>query len=280
MSNYNNDINENGTSGSILSNNEDRVKKTWEITPTGIGLNADITFQWNSTQQGSSFSSSNAVIKKNIGGVGQAWNGVTSGSVSGSGPFNITATGVATFSKFAVSGDAPLPVELTSFTGTSTKNGNALLTWHTSSELDNEGFSVLKSGDGETFREIAFIYGNGTTNQSQAYEYIDKSFDNSAYYKLNQKDFDGDSNLSKELAVFPNPITDQITIRIPESLRDQNVNLSVISIDGKFVKQFNGSINKSNVEINQFFSQLDKGIYILTFEVQSELIKRIEIIKQ
>lgn len=286
-----NDVFENGTSGGVIVNNESWVKKTWEITPTGSGLNTNIIFQWNSGDTGSSYNTSNALVKKNIGGAGQSWNDVTSGIVSGSGPYSIIASGITTFSKFAISGDALLPVELTGFSGKSTKEGNALLQWNTASELDNEGFSILKSTDGLFFEEIDFIDGKGTTSRTTNYQFIDKLFNNSAYYRLKQLDFNGDSelsntifvfdsNISDKIQIFPNPVEDQINIKIPESLDDQSMIISILSIDGKRISDLKGNISKSAIEINQLFNQLDKGIYILTFSIKSEVIKRFEIIKQ
>ena len=47
----------------------------------------------------------------------------------------------------------PLPVELISFTGESTKNG-VLLEWSTASEKDNDRFELERSQDGQTFTKV------------------------------------------------------------------------------------------------------------------------------
>ena len=285
-----NDIYENGTSGSVIGNVENWVKKTWEISPTGSGLNTDITFQWNSSQEGSTFNSSNAVVQKNIGGVGQSWNAITSGTVNGSGPFTITTTGVTTFSKFGVSGSTPLPVELITFSGKVNSEGNAHLKWQTGSETDNEGFAILKSPNGIDFTEIDFILGNGTTSTTKNYEYIDKSFESQAYYQLHQKDFNNDSeksniifvfdsNLSNEFSVYPNPVSDEVFVKIPDSIGDGSIKISIVGIDGRLITEFTGNAEETKSEIRKTFSGLKNGIYVLNFSIASEVIRQIEVIK-
>lgn len=286
-----NDIYENGTSGSVLANVENWVKKTWEITPTGSNLNTDITFQWNASEHGSSFSPSSAVVQKNIGGAGQTWNEINSGSVSGTGPYTITTTGVTTFSKFGVSGNTPLPVELTSFSGKTNADGNAYLQWQTASETDNEGFAILKSSDGYHFNEIEFITGSGTTTDAHSYEFLDESFKSSAYYKLQQRDFSGDSemshiifvfdpNVSNEFLVYPNPVSDEIYVKIPESIGDGNIKISIVGIDGRVITEFNGKPQEAKAKISKTFRRLESGIYVLNFAIANQILRQMEIIKQ
>ncbi|MGB3467960.1 MAG: alpha-amylase domain-containing protein, partial [Cyclobacteriaceae bacterium] len=166
-----NDIYENGTTGDVVTGISNWVRKTWEITPTTSGVNANITFQWNASEEGEDFINGNAIVQKNIGGAGEGWNEVVSGTVSGSNPYLITATDVSTFSKFGILGDATLPVALTRFVGKAQNNSEAVLHWETSSESDNSGFSIEKSADGGTYSEVGFAVGKGSTTSVSEYSF-------------------------------------------------------------------------------------------------------------
>ena len=86
-----------------------------------------------------------------------------------------------------------LPVELVSFDVTPINNQYAQLEWVTASEINNDGFEVLRSVDGETFRYIGWVNGNGNQTTIHKYTYEDYSIDKGItyYYQLKQIDYDG-----------------------------------------------------------------------------------------
>ena len=59
-----------------------------------------------------------------------------------------------------------LPVELIDFDGEKVKSG-VQLTWATSSELNNDFFTLERSLDGQNFEAIAEVGGMGTSNEKQ-----------------------------------------------------------------------------------------------------------------
>lgn len=130
-----------------------------------------------------------------------------------------------------------LPVKLTSFTGKVLQYGNSL-TWITASELNNAGFEIERSMDGENFEQIAFVKGNGTTALANKYEYIDYGASN-AYYRLKQVDYDGQFDYSSvikvgedialQVAVSPNPFTDMINVTSNELIES----IEVMDVTGK-----------------------------------------------
>jgi hypothetical protein len=85
-----------------------------------------------------------------------------------------------------------LPVTLSSFTALVDKN-NVQLFWTTETELNNTGFRVERMNTKEnTWKEIWFIAGRGTTNEPQNYTFTDKKLQTSAYkYRLKQIDYNG-----------------------------------------------------------------------------------------
>jgi hypothetical protein len=86
----------------------------------------------------------------------------------------------------------PLPIELLSFTGNKIDNYN-YIEWTTSSEINNDYFTLERSNDGESWKRIYYISGAGNSNQKIMYNFKDYEFKKYInYYKLTQVDFDGE----------------------------------------------------------------------------------------
>ena len=112
-----------------------------------------------------------------------------------------------------------LPVELSSFTA-SVKNRDVNLNWITISEENNAGYDIERSARPNEWSKIAFVKGNGTTNESKNYFFTDKGLSTGKYkYRLKQTDYNGNYeyfNLSNEIIIgvpekynlsqnYPNP---------------------------------------------------------------------------
>ncbi|MEO8513016.1 MAG: T9SS type A sorting domain-containing protein [Ignavibacteria bacterium] len=91
--------------------------------------------------------------------------------------------------------DGSLPVTLSEFTGVI--NGrNITLNWQTSGEINNAGFDVqrqiIKENVSGNWENIAYVHGNGTTNQPVNYTFEDKNLNSGKYkYRLKQTDYNG-----------------------------------------------------------------------------------------
>ena len=143
--------------------------------------------------------------------------------------------------------DNPLPVELVSFNAT--QNGNNVdLTWTTSGENNNYGFSVERSA-GSVWNELGFVSGKGTVNTPSHYEFTDRNLSSGILrYRLKQIDFNGNFEffeLSEAVTIgvpnnffleqnYPNPFNPVTTIAfgIPEA---GNVTLKVFDMSGREV---------------------------------------------
>lgn len=91
---------------------------------------------------------------------------------------------------------APLPIELSSFTGEYGERGN-LLKWETATEKNNSYFDIERSTDGVDWEKISNVPGAGTTLEPQYYSVYDNSFEHTVnYYRLKQADHDGVEKLS------------------------------------------------------------------------------------
>jgi hypothetical protein len=88
---------------------------------------------------------------------------------------------------------SPLPVELLEFNVNTVDNQFIRLDWATASEINNDGFEVLRSTDGVNFERIAWIGGNGNSTEINEYVFNDRGVDKGItyYYQLKQIDYDG-----------------------------------------------------------------------------------------
>ncbi len=87
-------------SDGISNTTNGAVNATWDIAETTAGgSNVNVTLGWNASQQNGTFSLADAKVGHFVNG---AWTEENSGSVTGSGPYTISATGISSFSPFAV----------------------------------------------------------------------------------------------------------------------------------------------------------------------------------
>ena len=124
-------------------------------------------------------------------------------------------------------GNNPLPVELTSFEAKAVRT-DALLTWSTASEKNNDHFAVERSFDGRTFVVVGQVAGHGSTSQAHDYRLTDfgvgARYQGTVYYRLKQVDADSTSQhspvrtvvftaeVAATVALYPNPAAATTTL--------------------------------------------------------------------
>ena len=101
--------------------------------------------------------------------------------------------------------DPPLPIQLSSFTGTPLSNGHVRLDWTTLSEINNYGFEVQRKRiEEENYVTLnnGFVPGHGTTNEPHTYTFTDSSATISRWnYRLKVIDLDGTVHYTDPVAV-------------------------------------------------------------------------------
>ncbi len=170
--------------------------------------------------------------------------------------------------------DVPLPIELSLFTSVVNDN-QVILNWTTSSETNNVQFQVERRSD-NTWENIGYIQGHGTTSTPKTYQYIDNNVQSGTYhYRLKQIDYNGNFeyyNLGNEVMVgvpdqfelkqnYPNPFnpTTKIQYRIP---LNGNVELKIFNMNGRELKTLINEYQSAGyymIEINA--SEFSSGIY-------------------
>jgi hypothetical protein len=160
--------------------------------------------------------------------------------------------------------DAPMPVELLSFSANVNEN-SVLLLWKTATELNNLGFKIERKSINGQWSKIGFVNGNGTSTVLNEYSFIDNNIASEKYsYRLKQIDINGSYNYSSSIEVdlvhphsfkleqnFPNPFNPSTSIRYSLGKRE-HVQLKIFDILGNQVAEL----------INEY---QDAGIYLLQF---------------
>ncbi|MBS1493866.1 MAG: T9SS type A sorting domain-containing protein [Bacteroidetes bacterium] len=212
------------------------------------------------------------ILKRNL--VNDSWTALTTtaaGTV-------LTASGLTSFSDFAIGGDLnnQLPVELSSFTS-SVSGKNVLLKWSTTMEENNSGFNIERRiRNTETWTNSGFVAGNGNSNTVKNYSFEDKNLSTGGYsYRLKQVDYNGNYryyDLTNEVIVgiptkfaisqnYPNPFNPSTKINY-ELPFDSKVSIKIFDITGREMASVVNEIQTAGYYTTNFnASFLSSGVY-------------------
>lgn len=174
---------------------------------------------------------------------------------------------------------ALLAVELSSFVATPNKQAS-LLRWTTSTEIDNDYFSIEWSTNGQQFQEIGKVQGAGNSYTALNYEFVHPAPAlGTNYYRLKAIEFDGDADYSAirlvqfeatkgELLLFPNPVHDQLSVNLSNTNLANSYSLQIRTMAGQLVLQ---NPNISTAELQAIdLSTLPTGAYVVLLESGEE----------
>jgi hypothetical protein len=175
-------------------------------------------------------------------------------------------------------GCVPFPVNLLSFKGEKNGNINAL-EWKTATELNNAGFELQRSADGNTFSAVTFIASkavNGNSTGVLTYQFDDiKPINGNNYYRLKQIDKDGKATYSNIVLIrgnrmnqlvvsnlYPNPTKKDATLILNSPAADK-VSIVITDVTGRVVFQKAASLITGDNLIQLPISQLGSGTYLV-----------------
>ena len=175
----------------------------------------------------------------------------------------------------------PLPITLLSFEA-ELDNTSIVISWKTSTEKNNDFFTIERSKNGLSFEIIEEIPGSGNSNTLMDYQaYDDSPIMGTSYYRLKQTDFDGkfeyfnliavNFSQNKEgicnLHIYPNPCIGSCKVDLKDCpLENNQVNVELFDALGK--KIVNRITPETNNNQNVSFhlntsNNLAPGIYII-----------------
>lgn len=224
---------------------------------------------------------------------GQTTSHTVTTSSSSQGAFQLTASGstytrigdnnadytfvaASSIGQVPSSGDAPLPVELTSFTA-SCRGNSVKLAWKTATEVNNYGFEIERKFVNREWTKVGFVEGKGTTNAPQNYSFREDLTSTGRYaYRLKQIDRNGRFSYSNEVEAivglapeeytltqnYPNPFNPSTTIRFALKTSG-HASLRVFNTAGQQVKALFDEVAEADKMYSVVFdgSGLASGTY-------------------
>lgn len=252
------------------------VDRWWDVVSTSA-LTADITFNYRGVEN--TTTNPTAILNAQRW-MGNQWSlplGSAAG-FTGGGAGVLTVFGLSSFSPFVlVNSGGILPIELISFQGKCEEN-SVVLKWTTATEINNNFFTIERSGDALNWEVVGTIAGAGNSNSYKNYSYSDNSTiqnNDVIYYRLKQTDFNGNfeyfspigiASCSEDLKVlvYPNPVSDQLYIQFTEGSEFYTAILQ--SSEGKLI--FSEKLNATQINVLNV-SDITSGVYFLTLYNES-----------
>ncbi len=180
---------------------------------------------------------------------------------------------------------SPMPMELVSFSA-NCSDKKTVIKWSTSTETNNEFFSIERSIDGIEWQTAGILNGSGNSNILIDYSFTDaEPYKDVSYYRLRQTDFDGTfkhshivsyTNCSQnpgELYIYPNPSSGLLNLLI-EGDRDMVSSVSISNTIGTSI------YNSHNFQTNIDLSDQPDGIYFISIKMKSQEISQKLVIKK
>lgn len=193
------------------------------------------------------------------------------GNVSVTATNSVGSGGYFPTSRFSDCQVCSLPITLLYFNG-QRQNFEVVLNWATSMELNNKGFTIERSENGQTFYAIGSVEGAGNSSSFLQYQFVDKQpLSGISYYRLKQEDVDGTQSFSTIISVsqktssgislFPNPAQSEVSIVLLNSDVQGSASIRVYNVLGQevFVTLASSEALRGGVHLE--LSTLPQGTY-------------------
>ncbi len=169
----------------------------------------------------------------------------------------------------------PLPIELLKFTA-AYDGKNVDLNWTTSSELNNDYFTISKTKDQSEYSFVAEVAGAGNSDQLLNYSAVDNSpFQGLSFYQLTQTDYNGNSTKSdlvpimigdnsfSILNIYNDNTKGTMNIFINDN-NAENITATLYDVMGRQVNNVSMTTVKGTNQIEFNSENLPKGIYLIS----------------
>lgn len=174
--------------------------------------------------------------------------------------------------------NAALPVTLVAFEAipVTVENGQQVLVrWETTSETNNDFFTVERSVNGTKFAELIRVNTAGNSKERKKYSWADPlPFPGVSYYRLKQTDLDQTfaystlravriDNPAKTMA-YPNPVHSYLHLR---AIKNEIRSYQIFDLSGRLVED--SKLAKGENEINM--SRFSPAAYLIRIVADSEI---------
>ena len=164
----------------------------------------------------------------------------------------------------------------------------------TATEINNAGFDILRSSDGNSWSKLGFVQGSGTKSTPTNYLFKDQKLTTGGYfYKLKQVDYNGSFKYSNKVYAFistpakfsleqnyPNPFNPVTTIMfsIPKEVM---VNITVFNVVGEKVCELKNEVMKPGYyQVDFDASKIASGVYFYRLQAGDFMItKKMNLLK-
>ncbi len=192
------------------------------------------------------------------------------------------------------SGGGSLPIKLKYFAAT-TDNNVVKISWVTAAEVNNDYFTIERSGDGEQYAPITKINGSGNSTSNIEYNHVDDApLQGTSFYRLMQTDYDGHSevfspvaiklnnqvNQNMIISVQPNPFSNKFNVSCATT-KSGLIDFTLIDVSGRVVRKVT-SVAGTGMNTIPFESLADlpQGIYFLKMTSGTENYSTVKILKR
>ena len=190
-------------------------------------------------------------------------------------------------SQSSVEIQAPLPIELISFSGRTEDCDHIMLNWSTSSEVNNDYMEILRSSNGKQFFPVGKVKGsNNRAGGSYSFkDDTDLQLGKKYYYMIRQVDQDGTKKVYNiiivnfycgtmipEFSIYPNPASDIVNVSFSGISKDQETELVFLNKLGVVAKKLKVKTDETTeIEIRD----MPTGVYkVQTLNLDDNLSER------
>lgn len=175
-----------------------------------------------------------------------------------------------------------LPVRWIGLQVKADNKNQVFVNWQVSDEINNKGYHVEMSYDGQSWMDIGYVPAKASTTNKAAYELtVMKKMTGLTYFRIKQFDIDGKFSYSwvKKLDmaaqddpfIWPNPVSNTFNIMA----KDSNARIQVVNLGGKVVMTVPLKTGVNQVNVSGFAT----GIYTVRYTMESGEFKTLRMIK-
>ncbi|MEO5684069.1 MAG: T9SS type A sorting domain-containing protein [Chitinophagaceae bacterium] len=275
----------------IIAVGSTRLNREWKVVNTGgvgaVDLSFDTTGMAN--QAGGSIVNNYALMIDNDGDGNFSTGTVTFFNATSASGKKINFSGVTlnnnvAFTILTLKSSNLLPAIWLGFTAEAV-NGNALLNWKTSDEMNVERYAVEHSFNGVSFSIVGSVNANNNSGENK-YTFTHNGLAAGVhYYRIRRIDKDGNSGYSDvktvrittngaNVQIRPNPVMGATLVLAVSVQQSSKTMVQVMGADGKVILQKNISLFAGNNLVNLDVANVPTGIYMVQLLLSDEVVTK------